>query len=139
MSATSTYDHAQHEAEQTRQFIVASAEQVLAEHGISLGKLASEIERIRRAHAVGAEYDAGFDSGEFSRPSHWRMERREICAALLRAGIAPHWYDELLDDRIGPDYAAKHALHLHPYFDDSSDYYEVGGEADYSGAMGGAA
>lgn len=52
----------------------------------TLSVIASRIKHIFDSHMEAAELDAGFDAGEFSGPSHYRMASRETEVALTESG-----------------------------------------------------
>lgn len=53
----------------------------------NLSRAASEIIRLSDGHTAAAEFDAGFDGGEFSGPAHGRMEAEEQNEVARRYGF----------------------------------------------------
>lgn len=70
-----------------------------------LSQAASAVLRIRDGHARAAEYDAGFDAGEWSGPAHARMAAAQVVAALAALGYTPAQYDAELAARTSPRWA----------------------------------
>lgn len=64
-----------------------------------LSRAASAVARINREHSEAAEFDAGFDGGEFSGPAHYRAAEQEIRDALQSFGFTPKQYNDELTRR----------------------------------------
>src|SRR4051812_11944034 len=65
----------------------------------NLSRCVTELRALAGMHSEAAEYDAGFDAGEFSGPAHAEMEAREALAILKKYGFTWRSLAEELKER----------------------------------------
>ncbi len=87
------------------EFLVEDSKETNPPGADSLSRAASAVRAIRESHALAAEYDAGFDGGEFSAAAHGDAEQQETAAVVSRFGFTPASYNRELAARTTPRFA----------------------------------